>query len=258
MTKSLFLLIFLCFIHIGGLSQVAAISQNIFWSCGLLNALNENQQQFNPAASHSKDKKGLHFYTTAPLQISNLIGVHLNLFYTHKQVAIYHEFSGVFHAAQHQFQTAHALAFTPSSRLKIGVGLALQLTMQPHYYGNVLNASARLGCQYQLNAQQQVALVLNNIGRATQQQIQLEHVLILDERVSFVQGCYWNPQFKPNLYLSLTQKLSGAKVQFTCGFFPQSYAFSLAVSKQKKYTWQLGQSWQKSHGLCFQIGLNLH
>lgn len=244
--------------HIRGLAQVAAISQKIFWSCGLLNAVNENQQQFNPASSHSKEKKGFHFYTSTPLQISNLIGVHLSVFYAQKQVGIYHEVSGVFHAAQHQFQTAHALAFAPAPKLKVGIALALQVYMQPHHYGNLLVASARLGCQYQLNPQQHVALVLNDIGRAAQQQIQLEHVLVLDEHLYFAQGCSWNPQFKPSLYISLVQNLSGAKVQFTCGLFPQTYAFSLVVSKQKKFTWQLGQSWQKSHGLCFQIGLNLH
>jgi hypothetical protein len=258
MTKRLFLLIFLCCLHIGGLTQVLAISQKIFWSGGLLNAVDENQQQFNPAASHPKVQKGFQLYTSAPLQISNLFGLHMSAHYTHNKVGVYHEFNGIFHSAQHQLQTAHALAFTPAPKLKIGIGLSLQRALQPHYYGNTLTASARLGCQYQLKADQFVALVLTDIGRAAQQQIQLEHVLVLDERLSFAQGCSWNPQFKPNLYISLVQNLSGAKVQFTCGLFPQSYAFSIVVSKQKKYTWQLGQSWQKSHGLCFQIGLNLH
>ena len=232
--------------------------QNFLQPSGLLNAIDQNQQHLNPAASHPQENKGLYFFTSAPLQISNLNAAQLSIFYAYSQFAMYHELNGVFHPSNQQFQTTHSLAFSPYPGLRIGLGLQIQLFTQPAYYGNLLSASARLGCQYQLNKRQYVALVLHDIGRVAQQQVSLEHVLLFDERLSFTQGFSWNLQYKPQFYLSLTQKLTAAKVQFTCGLFPQSYAFSIALSKQKQVTWLLGQSWQSAQGLCFQIGLKLH
>lgn len=239
-------------------AQLFTGAQIFLQPSGLLNAIDQNQQQLNPAASCPKAQKGFYFYASVPLQIANLNGTYFSCFYTQNRWAIYHEFSGVFHPAGQYFQTAHALAFAPYPGLHIGLGLQVQLFTQPIYYGNLLVASARLGCQYELKKRQHLALVLQDIGRVAQQQISIEHVLELDERLSFAQGLSWNPQFKPNVYITLTQKLSQAKIQFTCGLFPQSYAFSLALTQHKHFTWMIGQRWQSAHGLCFQIGLNLH
>jgi hypothetical protein len=258
MSKSLLLLFLFLGSQMLAKAQLFTGVQNILQPSGLLNALDQNQQQLNPAASCPKAQKGIYFYASVPLQISNLNGAYLSCFYTQNRWAIYHEFSGVFHPAGHFFQTAHALAFAPYPGLHIGLGLQVQLYTQPNYYGNLLVASARLGCQYELKKRQHIALVLQDIGRVAQQQISIEHLLELDERLSFAQGLSWNPQFKPNLYLTLTQKLSQAKIQFTCGLFPQSYAFSVALTQHKHFTWMIGQRWQSAHGLCFQIGLNLH
>jgi hypothetical protein len=258
MTKSLFLIIFLCSHQNDVLSQVFSISQKVFMSCGILNAIDENQQQFNPAASHPKDRNGYHFNAAKLLQIPDLNFGNLSMFYSQKHTTIYHDLSGVFHAANNQFQTTHALAYAVCPGLQIGLGLQVQLNTQPKYYGNLLTVSARLGCQYQLDKRHYLSLVLNEFGRAAQQQICIEHALVINDRVSFAQGFSWNPQFKPTWYLTLTQSLTSAKVQFTCGMLPQSYAFSIAISKQKKLTWLVGQSWQRAYGLCFQIGLNLH
>ncbi|MEY4804692.1 MAG: hypothetical protein RL331_1211 [Bacteroidota bacterium] len=258
MSKSLLIL----YLFVGGQmlakAQLFTGAQNFLQPSGLLNAIDQNQQQLNPAASCPKAQKGFYFYASVPLQIANLNGAYFSCFYTQNRWAIYHEFSGVFHPAGHFFQTAHALAFAPYPGLHIGLGLQVQLFTQPNYYGNLLVASARLGCQYELKKRQHLALVLQDIGRVAQQQISIEHLLELDERLSFAQGLSWNPQFKPNLYLTLTQKLSQAKIQFTCGLFPQSYAFSLALTQHKHFTWMIGQRWQSAHGLSFQIGLNLH
>lgn len=258
MPKFLFVVLFLLGMCFEASAQFFTTAQKFLLPLGLLSAIDQNQQQLNPAASHPQEKKGGHFYTSTPLQISNLNAAQLSIFYAHSQFAIYHELSGVFHPGNQQFQTTHALAFSPYKGLRIGLGLQLQLFTQPAYYGNLLSASARLGCQYQLNQRQYVALVLHDIGRVAQQQVSLEHVLLLDERLSFTQGFSWNLQYKPQLYFCLTQKLTAAKVQFTCGLFPQSYAFSIALGKQKQVTWLLGQSWQSAQGLCFQIGLKLH
>ena len=258
MSKFLFFVLVLLGIHFDASAQFFNAAQKFLLPLGLLSAIDQNQQQLNPAASHPQEIKGLHFYTSAPLQIPNLNAAQLSIFYAYSQFAIYHELSGVFHPSNQQFQTTHALAFSPYPGLHIGLGLQLQLFTQPAYYGNLLSASARLGCQYQLNKRQYVALVMHDIGRVAQQQVSLEHILLFDERLSFAQGFSWNLQYKPQLYISLSQKLTAAKVQFTCGLFPQSYAISIALSKQKQVTWLLGQSWQSAQGLCFQIGLKLH
>lgn len=258
MSKSLLLL----FLFVGGQlrvkAQVFAGTQNFFQPSGLLNATDQNQQHLNPAASGPKAQKGFYFYASVPLQIANLSGAHFSCFFSQNRWALYQEFSGVFHPAGYFLQTAQALAFSPYPGLNIGLALQVQLYSQPNYYGNLLVASARLGCQYELKKRQHIALVLHDIGRVAQQQISIEHLLELDEHLSFAQGLSWNPQFKPNLYLTLIQKLNKAKIQFTCGLFPQSYAFSVALSQHQHFTWILGQRWQSAHGLCFQIGLNLH
>ncbi len=258
MSKSLLLLFLFVGSQIRAKAQIFVGAQNFLQPSGLLNAIDQNQQQLNPAASCPKAQKGFYFYASVPLQIANLNGAHFSGFYTQHRWAIYHELSGVFHPAGQYLQTAHALAFEPYPGLHIGLGLQVQLYTQPSYYGNLLVASARLGFQYELKKHQHIALVLQDIGRVAQQQISIEHLLALDERLSFAQGLSWNPQYKPNLYLTLTQKLSTAKIQFTCGLFPQSYAFSVALSQHKHFTWMLGQRWQSAHGLCFQIGLKLH
>jgi hypothetical protein len=256
MSRSLILIFFLFGYQIEARPQLFSGAQKFLLPTNLLNALDQNQQQLNPAASHPKAQKGIQIYASAPFQIPNLNGAHFSYFYRYKQIAIYHELSGVMHPASQLYQTAHALALTPYPGLRIGLGLQLQLLTQPSFYGNVLVGSARLGCQYQLNKQQYLALVINEIGRPAQQQISLEHVLSLDAHLYFAQGFSWNPQFKPSAYLAIIQKLKGAKLQFTCGLFPQSFAFSVAVSTKQKFTWLIGQTWQSSHGLSFQIGFN--
>jgi hypothetical protein len=258
MFKSLLLLFWSAGSQILVTAQVFAGAHFFLQPSVLLNAIDQNQQQLNPAASCPKAQKGCYFYASAPLQINNLNGLHFSCFYAQNRWAIYHELSGVFHPAGHFIQTAHALSFAPFSGLRIGLGLHLQLYAQPNFYGNLLVAGARLGCQYEFKKHQHIAVVIHDIGRVAQQQISIEHVLELDERLSFAQGLSWNPQFSPNLYLALTQKLNEAKIQFTCGLFPQSYGFSVALSQHKHFTWLIGQRWQRSHGLCFQIGLNLH
>jgi len=258
MTKSLFLIILLSSHQNELLAQVFPTSQKVFMSFGLLNAIDENQQQFNPAASHPKDLRGYHFNAATLLQVPNLHIGYFSMFYSQKHTTIYHDLSGVFHAANNQFQTTHALAYAIYPGFHIGLGLQVQLYTQPKYYGNLLMVSARLGCQYQLDKRHSLSLVLNEFGRSAQQQISLEHAFVINDRLFFAQGFSWNPQFKPACYLTLSQSFTGAKVQFTCGVLPQHYTFSIAISKQKKFTWLLGQSWQRAYGLCFQIGLNLH
>lgn len=258
MSKSLFLLIISVTCLFCVKAQVFVGAQNILQPCGFLSATDQNQQQLNPAASSLQEQKGYRFCASAPMQIANLGAGYIGCFYTQNRCAWYHELSGVFHPAGQYLQTAHAVAFTPLSGFQIGLGLQVELYTQPHFYGNLLVASARLGCQYALKKHQQIALVLQNIGRVAQQQINIEHVLALDERLSFAQGFSWNPQYKPNLYLTLSQRLNKAKFQFTCGLFPQSYAFSVVLNENETFNWIFGQRWHSGQGLWFQIGLNLH
>lgn len=258
MSNSLLRLVLIISSQILAQAQVVVGAQSFMQPSGLLNAIDQNQQRLNPAASCPKEQKGIYFYTSAPIQIANLNGAYINCFYARSRCAIYHELSGVFHSSGQYIQTAHALALKPITGLQIGLSLRVELFTQPEFYGNLLVVSARLGCQFELKKHQHIALVLQDIGRGAKQQISIEHVLALNECLSFAQGLSWNLQIKPNLYLTLSQKLSTAKIQFSCGLFPQSYSFSVAFTRNKHLTWLVGQCWQSTNGLCFQIGLNLH
>lgn len=218
-------------------------------------AVLQNQQQGNAAAFTKQNTKGYAIAAAAPLLVSNLSALNLNVFYTHQNTAIYHELSGLFHAALVQMRTAHAIGFQVSSDLKIGIGMQLELLSQPSYYGHYLLASARFGCQYAYNKNHFLALTLDHIGSPQAQQISVEHLQLLQPTLWFTQGFTWTVHYRPSFYVSLSQSMQKALFQLTYSIFPQQYTISIRAQNIKKYKWLFSQSWQRSTGLSLQFGL---
>jgi len=212
----------LCFFvsSFGLQGQMLWPGQYLLSSSGTLNALDQNQQ-------------------------------HLNVF-------LYHELSGQFHTALSHLRTTHALALPIGQNLSIGLGMQVQLLIQPKAYGSYLDASARLGCQYQFADRHRFSMTLNEIGVLNRQQISLEHVVLLRTDLFFAQGFSWNPNYQPSWYLTIIQKTAKAKLQFSCGIYPQRYSFSYESSSHQKLTWFLAQSWQYGLGLGLQFGFIFH
>jgi hypothetical protein len=101
-------------------------------------------------------------------------------------------------------------------------------------------------------------MTLNEIGVLNRQQISLEHVVLLRTDLFFAQGFSWNPNYQPSWYLTIIQKTAKAKLQFSCGIYPQRYSFSYESLRHQKLTWFLAQSWQYGLGLGLQFGFIFH
>jgi hypothetical protein len=255
MIRSLLHLLFFLSIPFLFWTQYVGSSLGGFMNSQVLCAVAQNQQLNNAAAFSALNPRGYQLIATAPIRVSNLGAFGFYLHYPKNKAALYHEVSGVFHTALLQFRTAHAIGYSLSTHLKVGVGLQLETYLQPSYYGHYLAANARLGCQYAFSKQHHLAFTLNNIGRAQTQQISIEHLQILQTNLFFAQGLSWTPHFDPTLYVSLTQTIAHVQLQLTCGLFPQHYLFSIRSAREKRFQWQLSQRWQGGLGPSFQIGL---
>ena len=218
-------------------------------------AVAQNQQPNNAAAFSAFNPKGYQLIATAPLRVANLGAFGFSIHYLKHNAALYHEVSGVFQAALVQFRTSHAIGYSLSPQLKVGIGLNLETYLQPSFYGHYLAANARLGCQYAFGKQHHLAFTLNNIGSAQTQQMSLEHLQLLQPTLLFAQGLSWTPHFDPSLYISLTQTIAYVQLQLTCGLFPQHYIFSLRSTHDKRFQWLITQRWQGGLGPSFQIGI---
>jgi hypothetical protein len=239
-------------------AQVICSPQHFSLAAGTLNALDQNQQNLNPAAVHATDTFGLRVFVYSPLRIADLTAANAFVYFQRKRISMYHEIGGLFQKARNQLYSSHALSIPFNNKLSIGIGLQFAVVIQPEVYGALFSASARLGCQYKPNSKHQVSITIHELGIAQNQQLCVEHVSILRSDLFFAQGLSWNPYFNPTWYLSIIQKKTSSKIQFTCGIFPQSYSLSIEVYKHKKVSWLATQSWRNGPGLGMQIGIILH
>ena len=255
MIKHLYQLLFFLSLPFLIRAQYMGSSQGGLIISPALCAVAQNQQPNNAAAFSAFNPKGYQLLATAPLRVANLGSLGFAMHYLKNNAALYHEVSGVFQAALVQFRTAHAIGYSLSPQLKVGVGLQLETYLQPSFYGHYLAANARLGCQYAFSKQHHLAFALNNIGSAQIQQISLEHLQLLQPNLLFAQGLTWTPHFDPSLYITLTQTIANVQLQLTCGLFPQHYIFSLRSTHSKRSQWLLTQRWQGGLGPSLQIGI---
>lgn len=257
MTKRISILIFFLKLSFLIWAQYLGSEQQNVVRFGLRCAISLNQQARNAAAFTSINSKGFQFNTASPLRIPNIGAFGFSMHYSKQNAALYHECSSLLHPALFQLKTAHALGFSLSPNLKVGVGIQAEYHKQPSYYGNYFFATARLGCQYALTKHHYLAITLDNLGRASMQQIGIEHLQVLQPNLFFAQGLTWSPHFKPALYVCISQTIANTQLQLSCGLFPQYYTFSIQRESTKHRRWLLSQGWQRSLGLSLQIGLIL-
>jgi hypothetical protein len=256
MKHSLILFILLLQFPFSLCGQIDGLYQIAYTTPGLLNAISENQQQFNPAASHSRATNGLRFYSNTPIQVPGLFSGGFNAYYKFKTIHIYHELGGIYHISTSQIQTVHALALSLYPHLQIGIGLQLAFYAQPKYYGSISMASGRFGMQYQAAPHHFLSFVIYQIGQVELAQMAMEHVWKLDQQVSFAQGLLWHPPYLPTAYISICQQLSSVSLRFSCGVYPQFYSYTLTFTSDNNRRLIVGQSWNKGQGLALQLGLN--
>jgi hypothetical protein len=237
------------------LAQFFGASEQTFINVALRCATAQNQQQVNAAGFTNADTSGRQSIAALPYMISNFGLMGFGVYYRFRQVAFYHDLSGVLHPTLFQLRSVHALGLALSPQLKVGAGFQIQWLSQPSYYGSFLLVSARFGCQYTFGNQHHVALTLDDIGSPNAQKIGIEHLQRLRADLFFVQGLSWNPMYRPSTYLTLIQVLPKAKVQFTYGLFPQQVTILLSSQSKKKFNWLFGQSWQRGVGPSLQFGL---